>query len=409
MKVLLVNKYHFLKGGAEKYYFTLADALKKNGDEVIFFSVKSNNNLPCQQETHFVTDIFGQKGAFGKIKAIKSLVYSKEAYQKMRNLLIKEKPDLVILNNIHKQLTCSIIDAIKDYRFELPIFWITHDLATICPAYIMRNGHGEICEQCLDKNFSHCIKNKCIHNSYFKSFLSARESKIIRKKGWLNKVDVYITPSKFYQEKLKQAQFTNAPIIWERNPLPIDTNYKLCFENKNYLIYFGRLSAEKGIRLLIDSIKTRPFTLKIVGSGPQEKELKLYCQENNITNVHFEGFKSGSELEKYIDYAKAIILPSQWYENGPYSAMEAMAKGKPLIVSNFGGLPELVENGNNGFIFKNQNELSLSIDQLYQLNDDQYRSLCLSSLEKAKCWFNPNDYVHNIHKLFDDLKFGTQK
>ena len=93
-----------------------------------------------------------------------------------------------------------------------------------------------------------------------------------------------------------------------------------------------------------------------------------------------------------------MVLPSEWYENGPYSAMEAMALGKPLIVSNLGGLPELVEQNKNGYIFTSKEELKESLNKMINLNEEEYKSMCNSSLEKAKELFNPNKYFEELIK-----------
>ena len=148
------------------------------------------------------------------------IAYSKEAYKKMKALLADEKPDLVILNLVHKQITLSIIDAIKKYNPKLPVFWTMHDLIAVCPSYTMLDGNGNICEKCLNGDFSNCVKNSCIKGSKLMSMLSEYEANYIRKKGWYDKVDLYICPSEFYKNKLQQAKFTTSKIICLRNPLP---------------------------------------------------------------------------------------------------------------------------------------------------------------------------------------------
>ena len=146
MKVLLVNKFHYKKGGSETYYFTLADSLKKAGHEVIFFAMKDEKNIPCDQEKYFVSNASKAGGIKSKLNMVLHIAYSKEAYKKMTELLNDENPDLVILNLVHKQITCSIIDAIKNYNPNIKIIWTMHDLITVCPSYTMLDGKGNICE-----------------------------------------------------------------------------------------------------------------------------------------------------------------------------------------------------------------------------------------------------------------------
>ena len=103
MTILLVNKFHYLKGGSEKYYFTLADSFTRLGHKVVFFSMKDEKNYPCDQEKYFVDNASVNGGLKSKLNMILHIAYSKEAYQKMTLLLEDKNPDLVILNLVHKQ------------------------------------------------------------------------------------------------------------------------------------------------------------------------------------------------------------------------------------------------------------------------------------------------------------------
>lgn len=404
MKVLLVNKFHYLKGGSERYYFTLAGAFKRYGHEVIFFAMKDEKNIECAQSKYFVS-YKGVNGKFSqKLKMILNIVYSKEAYKNMTKLLKDENPDIVILNLVHKQITCSIIDAIKDYNPNIKIIWTMHDLITVCPSYTMLDGNGNICEKCLHGDFSNCKNNKCVHGSKLMSYLSTYEANQIKKQGWYNKVDLFICPSNFYKNKIEESKFTNSPIIHLPNPLSVDTKYELNNHDDKYILYFGRLSKEKGVKTLINSIKDINYKLIILGTGPIEDELNDYVKSNDINNVEFKGFKQGDELLNYIRNSRCVVLPSEWYENGPYSAMEAMSLGKPLIVSNLGGLPELVEVNKNGYIYSAKEELRDMINLMINLNDKEYLSMCNEALNIAKIRFDAKKYVANLLNVINNLK-----
>lgn len=399
MKVLLVNKFHYMKGGSERYYFTLANAFKKMGHQVIFFAMHDAKNEPCYQSPFFVSSVGVNGGIKSKLKLMMHISYSKEAYNNMKALLKKENPDLVILNLVHKQITCSIIDAIKEFNPKLPIVWTMHDLICICPSYTMLDGKGNICEKCLDGNFNHCKKNRCIRESKLMSWLSTYEAKQIKKHKWYDKVDLYVCPSEFYKKKLEEAHFTKSPIIHLPNPLDDSVEIKKSEKVKDYVLYFGRLSKEKGVLTLIKAIQQTDKHLIVLGTGPIEEELKEFVKNENLENqVKLLGFKSGKELDQYIEEAKVVVLPSEWYENGPYSAMEALAKGKPLIVSNLGGLPELVKDGKNGFIYQSGNieELKACVTKLFALNDSEYKTFQDCSIEIAKKNHNSEKYIESL-------------
>ena len=400
MKVLLVNKFHYMKGGSERYYFSLADALRKNGHEVHFFAMQDEKNYPCDDSKYFVSNVSVNGGLTNKIKYILNMDYSKEAYHKMDELLNNINIDVAILNLVHKQITLSIINALKKHNVK--IIWTMHDLITVCPSYTMLDGKQQICEKCLDGNFKHCLENKCIKNSTLMSYLSMREANYIKKKKFYYDVDCYICPSEFYREKLIEGKFTNSPIVYLPNLLPEETEYSLNLDNDNYILYFGRLSKEKGVETLINVIGQTKYKLYIVGTGPIADDLKNIVKEKELTNIEFKGFKQGKELTDFVKHSKVVVLPSEWYENGPYSAMEAMALGKPLIVSDKGGLPELIDG--NGYIYKNEDELKSSVDKVMNLNQNEYQQLCEKSLMIAKNKFNPDKYIDKLMKLIEEIK-----
>ena len=403
MKVLLVNKFHYKKGGSETYYFTLAQAFEKRGHEVVFFAMQDEKNLPCRQEQYFVSNASVKGGLKSKLNMVLHITYSKEAYRNMAKLLRAEKPDLVIFNLVHKQLTLSILEAIKEYDPKLPVFWTMHDLIAVCPGYTMLDGRGNVCEKCLAGSFSPCVKNRCVKGSLAMSLLSKYEADYIRRKKWYDLVDLYICPSDFYRKKLTESGFTKSPVVTMRNPLPLGTTFACGKKPGEYVLYFGRLSYEKGVKTLIDAAKLGNFPLVILGTGPVEEELKAYAA--GLHNVEFKGFQTGKTLEDFVRNSACAVLPSEWYENGPYSAMEAMAAGKPLIVSDKGGLPELVEDGVNGYVYHGGAQaLAEKIQKLLALDEGEYETMSRKAMEKAKALFDAESYVAELEKRVAQIK-----
>ena len=402
MKVLLVNKFHYKKGGSESYYFTVAEALRRKGHEVIFFAMQDEKNIPCEQEKYFVSNASVGGGIKSKLNMVLHIAYSKEAYSKMKQLLAAEKPDLVILNLVHKQISLSIIDAIREYDAKLPVFWTMHDLIAACPSYTMLDGSGNICEKCMQGSFKPCVENRCIKGSRLMSMLSKYEADCIRKRKWYDDVDLFICPSEFYTKKLTAAGFTKSPIVTMRNPLPLDTEYG-CGGGEDYVLYFGRLSYEKGVKTLIDAAVKTGCRLVVLGTGPVEAELKEYAKD--AKNVEFKGFQTGDALKNFVRNSRCVVLPSEWYENGPYSAMEAMAVGRPLIVSGNGGLPELVDDGENGYVYRGgSEELAACIQKMLALDAEAYEAMSHASMERAKALFDAEKYVEALEAKYRGIK-----
>lgn len=352
MKILLVNKFHYIKGGSETYYFGLAALLRQKGHEVIFFSMQDEQNFPCDQKNYFVghVDFNAHMSLARQVKAGLKMLYSFEAGKKFKKLLEDEKPDLIHLNIFQSQLTGSIVDVA--YKMGIPMVYTAHDLKSICPNYQMLN-RGGVCEKCLHGRYFNCAREKCMKDSGLKSILASLETEVYRWRKTYKKIDYVITPSAFYKGKMEESGVFDCPVEHIPNFLPENTVYSKKPSVGEYFLYFGRLSREKGAATLIRAyagMKTRR-KLCIVGTGPLEEEFRELIHELNMEeNIRMLGFRSGVDLTSIVRNAFCVILPSEWYENGPYSIMEAMAAGRPAIVSGYGGLPELVEEGKNGYI-----------------------------------------------------------
>ena len=127
-----------------------------------------------------------------------------------------------------------------------------------------------------------------------------------------------------------------------------------------YFLFFGRLSYEKGVMTLLKAFKELPqCSLKVVGTGPKEEELKAFARDNGMKNVTFLGYKTGKELTDLVSNAYFVIVPSEWYENNPMTIIEAYSVGTPVIGARIGGIPEIVVDGQTGFQFESGNVAAL--------------------------------------------------
>ncbi len=401
MKVLLVNKFHYIKGGSETYYFSLGDLLEKMGHQVIWFSMKDERNLPCAQSEYFVDHVdFNASGDPAKTAgAALHLLYSREAGRKFARLLDDEKPDIIHLNIFQSQLTGAVVE--EAYKRRIPIVYTAHDLKSVCPNYLMMH-HGATCEKCLDGHYWHCFANSCMKASRAKSLLASMEAYVYKLKKTYQKIDYVITPSFFYKRKLEAAGVFRCPIEHVRNFLPAGTDYD-SGERGSYFLYFGRLSEEKGIRTLIEAFSKARVEEKlyIAGSGPEEGQLRSMVKSLGMEDrILFLGFKTGAELKETVANALCVCLPSEWYENGPYSILEAQALGRPAIVSDHGGLPELVEDGRTGYITKAGNAFDLT-EKIREMSHSQMDPVYIS--DKAARDYSADLYAEFIIGLYEKL------
>lgn len=402
MKICLVNKFHTVKGGSETYYFGLGELLQKQGHKVIYFSMKDEKNRPCDQQKYFVenVDFNARMGKLQTAKTALKMLYSFEAKKKFEQLLSDEKPDIVHLNIFQSQLTGSIVDAAK--KHGIPIVYTAHDLKSVCPNYQMLN-HGKICEKCLDGKYTNCFKTGCMKDSEAKSLLATMEAEVYKFKKTYQKMDLVITPSNFYKKKIEEAHIVKCPVIHMTNFLPEETKYQ-CGTDGDYFLYFGRLSREKGIMTLVRAYAKAKVdkSLYIVGTGPMKEQVEQLIAEKGLQQkVKLLGFKTGQELKDIVAGALCVCLPSEWYENGPYSIMEAQAAGKPVIVSSNGGLPELVVDGVTGYIAKPKDVSSLAEKMELCEKKEDWNVEYIVQWAKEK--YNPQKYVYELEEEYQEL------
>ena len=242
MKILLVNKFHYLKGGSEKYYFELANLLKEKGHQIAFFSMKDERNIHTGDKEYFVKPIDLNSGS--KLEAI-NVIYSKENKKKMEEALNDFKPDIVHINNFQRQLSASIIYAIS--KHNVPIVFTAHDLEAICPNKTMLDSNKEICEKCLHGSYINCIRKKCIKDSLLKSTLGALETKFYKQNNiYTKKIDFIITPSEFYRNKFIEYGVEKDKIEAIHNWIDINTEQSEVGDRKYAFrenIRYGKLNA----------------------------------------------------------------------------------------------------------------------------------------------------------------------
>ena len=367
MKILLVNKFHYRKGGAETYYLTVGSELERMGHEVAYFSMKHPSNLPCKWDKYFVTqrEYNNVKNPLKAVRDGLALIYSPEAKRNFQALCEEFHPDVVHLNNVHRQITLSILDApyLKDHH--VPVFYTAHDYVTICPGYLMLDGDGHVCDACLeDGKYRHCIENRCVKGSRAKSALAALEASFNRAHRSNDRIDKVIAPSRFMRSKLIEGGWPEDKVIALQNfaddailERASKTGRDATDRKSPYLLFFGRLSAEKGVDTLLkafDLVASRlPQTMRlvIVGDGPEASEFKkLACSLKSALRIEFVGYQTGEALQTYVEKAALAIASSRWRENMPYSIVEAFAACTPVVGTHIGGIPELVGDGETGFL-----------------------------------------------------------
>lgn len=381
MKVLLINKFLYPNGGSETYIFKLGEVLQKNGHEVQYFGMEHAGRCVGNRVNAYTSNMDFHGGSnLAKLAYPFKTIYSGEARVQIRKVLDDFNPDVCHLNNFNYQLTPSIILEIVKWRKETgnqcKIVFTAHDYQLICPNHMLNNPNShENCEKCLGGHFINCVKGKCIHDSTAKSAIGMMEAVYWNRNGVYKYIDKIICCSEFLKSKMDTNPVFKEKTIALHNF--VDKVKPENVEKKDYVLYFGRFSEEKGIRTLIEVCKKLPnVNFIFAGSGPLEKEI---CDVTNIKNV---GFQTGESLKKLIQEAMFSIYPSEWYENCPFSVMESQMYETPVIGSNIGGIPELIQVGRTGELFESGNKESMksAICKLWNSRElcNKYRMNCKS-------------------------------
>ena len=380
MRILMINKFLYPNGGSETYIFKLGDYLKSQGHEVQYFGMEHKGRCVGNRVNAYTSDMDFHGGSkLAKLTYPLKTIYSSEARKKLRLVLNDFKPDVCHLNNFNYQLTPSIILEIQKWRKEgnkCRIVFTAHDYQLVCPNHMCNNPNtGENCEKCLGGHFLNCVKGKCIHGSTARSVIGMLEAEFWKRNGAYNYIDTMICCSKFLKTKMDSNPLFAQKTIALHNFVDKVEWKDTC--KKEYVLYFGRYSKEKGIETLIQVCKQLndiPFVF--AGFGPLESEL------SGIPNVRNVGFQRGKALEKLIREARFSIYPSEWYENCPFSVMESQMYGTPVLGADIGGIPELIEAGKTGTLFEsgNANDLKEKIQTLWsdRALTDQYMENCKS-------------------------------
>lgn len=392
VKILMVNKFLYPNGGSETYIFKLGEELQRKGHEVQYFGMEHEGRIVGNHAEVYTANMDFHTGRMQKLLYPFRIIYSKEAYGKFFRVLNDMQPDVVHLNNINFQLTPSVIEAVRDWEKQnnkrIKLIFTAHDYQWVCPNHMMMiPSTGERCERCLYGHQGNCTRYRCIHDSRIKSLLGTLEAKFYDRKKTYAKVDTVICPSAFMERQLQTSRLLKDRLVVLHNfidRLPDET-----FEKKDYVLYFGRYTKEKGVPTLLKAAEALPdIPFVFAGDGECREQVEA------CTNVKNVGFLQGQELQKTIAEARFCVIPSEWYENCPFSVMEAESYGTPVIGADLGGIPELVREGISGELFEAGNVSALT---------DKIRNLWK---DREKC----RKYAENCRQLqFDSVEEYADK
>lgn len=405
MKILMVNKFLYPRGGAESYMFTLSRALEAAGHEVQFFGMYDEKNTVGNKLGLTTSNMDFHSRSLSRFLYPFRILYSTEAKKKIGKVLDDFQPDVVHLNNVNFQLTPSIHYAVK--KRGIPLVQTVHDFQMVCPNHLCYSFEEEApCTRCLNGSKLHCLKHRCIHGSFAKSLLGVAEAWLYSALKTYRKVDLYICPSRFLEEKLvsanalfqgKTAVLHNF-IVKPQIPAPL--------ENQDpYLVFVGRLSKEKGVEMLAETARLLPeCSFVAAGGGPDGKVLE------GIPNLSLPGFVGGKDLTELMGRAAALVAPSVCFENCPLSILESHALGVPVVTMPYGGMAELCEDGVTGTLAEKATPEALANAIRRTLEDPTYyAALKEGCAARAKQILSAEEYAERVLAHYSTLIGGEKK
>ena len=396
--ILNVSQNHYIRGGSDRYFFTLAEMLKKHGHRVIPFTAASDENDPSEWERYFPRGADFERPGIGDLFRF---LYSHDALKAIRRLLNDTDIDLAHFHIYYGKLTASILGVLKDAG--IPLIQTLHEYKLTCPVY-SHLSNDEICEACAGKHFWRALPKRCNRGSFARTALSVTEAYVSKMLGAVEKFDHFISVSHFLRKKMISHGIPEDKISTVHNFVDV-SGITPNFAVGDYLLYFGRLHRSKGILTLIEAAAPlKQIPLYIVGDGEAMPEVQQIIEQNGSDHIRLLGFKQGEELRALILNSICTVLPSEWYENCPMSVLESYAYGKPVIGADIGGIPELIVDDVDGFLVPSGGQEALR-ERLLWMSEHRNEAVEMGRVGRRKMETEFNADVHyekimNIYRQF---------
>ena len=389
MRVLIVNKFYYPRGGDCMASLNLEELLKGKGHEVAFFSMRYSENIHSDFEEYFVSEVNFSAGIKDKLKAAERIFGWGDIKKSFAKILNDFKPEIVHLQNIHSYISPVVAKMAKD--FGCRVAWTLHDYKLLCPSYAcLRNGKP--CELCYTNKYQ-VIKKRCMKGSLTASVLAYLEAKKWSRKELEKYVDVFICPSEFLASKMRQGGFSAEKLIVISN-FVANHMKGLSLSREDCYCYIGRLSKEKGVETLLRVASELPYKLKLAGDGPLAEQLKSQYALND--NIEFLGKINSKQVSGLLSTTLFSVMPSECYDNNPLGVIESLFAGTPVLGANIGGIPELI-NTENGMLFESGDatDLKQKIERMFRA------SFCHEKIQVSSLLrFSAERYYEELMKVY---------
>jgi glycosyltransferase involved in cell wall biosynthesis len=391
LRVLQISQNYHVRGGSDVMFLQNIALLEKHGHRVIPFTARSDKNLPGPYNHYFPAGAnFEHPGPMDLIR----FIYSRPARKAIEIIIRRFKPQIAHLHIYYGKLTPSILSPLKMAR--IPVVQTIHEYKLICPVYRMISN-GKICEECRGKHFWRALPRRCNRGSFLRTLLNVTETYFSHWLGAVDKINTFIAVSDALREKYINCGLPREKFVTIRNWVDA-SKVRPADQQGQYFLYFGRIEQLKGIFTLMDAMAGLPhIRLLLVGDGEARQAVIDQIRQQGWKHIECLGFKQGPELQYLIHNSICTIIPSEWHEPFPTTVMESFANARPVIVAEIGGIPELIVDGKDGFLFPPGDARALreKILWLYE-HPRQAVQMGQAGREKVETNFNATRYLNEL-------------
>ncbi|MBW4459928.1 MAG: glycosyltransferase family 4 protein [Nodosilinea sp. WJT8-NPBG4] len=389
MRILSIHNAYQIRGGEDESCAAEERLLENHGHQVDRYTA-TNDDIP----------------SYSPLRLAAKTLWSQTAYREVRVRLRSQPYDIVHVQNFFPLISPSVYYAAQ--AEGVPVVQTLRNYRLICPnGLFFRNG--QVCEDCVGQAVPYAgIVHKCYRQSRPASaMVTAMITTHRLLKTWDQQVNIFITLTQFAKQKLVEGGMPADKIIVKPNF--IDPDPGVGSGNGGFALYVGRLSVEKGLDTLIDAWKqlSTPYPLKIVGDGPLADLVRDAAQA--LPNIEWLGRRPIGEVHHLMGEASFLVFPSKWYETFGRVAVEAFAKGTPVVAAKIGAIAELVETGKTGLHFEPGNPHSLA-QQVQQLLDHPTQRFAMRHVARQtylERYTATQNYTY-ISDIYDKVTFSQR-
>ena len=400
MRVLNAGHYYHVRGGSDRCMIQLGELLEEDGHTVIPFASQHPDNRPSPWSEYFPPGVDTNDPS---VQDALRFVYSSPARSHLARLLEDAEPiDIAHLHIYYGQLTASILQPLGDAG--IPIVQSLHEYKLTCPVY-SHLSQGEVCEACGGSDFWKALPRRCNQGSLARTALSVLESYVSRTLGDNRHVDHFIAVSHFLRDKMIEHDVVAPDHITTIHNFVDPDRFEPSDAVGEHVLYFGRIASEKGVQTLIDAaapLDTLP--VRIAGTGAQRETLQAEVERRGLDHIRFVGFQSGDDLWDLVRGSLCTVLPSEWYETFGLTIIESFACGVPVVASQIGGIPEVIDDQIDGRLFPSGNVEALR-DALAWMHTHRREAVEMgqSGRRKVEAQFSPERHYEQVLDVYSKV------